>query len=61
MARGAQPRHRRVERDAVHPRGQRGVAAEFADLPIDLEQHVLGHFLGVLAVAQVAKGQLKDL
>ena len=55
-----QPGHRRVERDPVDPRRERGVAAEPVDLSTHLEQHVLRDLLGVLAVLHVSEGQLVD-
>ena len=55
---GAEARHRRVERDAVDPRRQRGVAAEGVDLVAHLHQHVLHHFLRVFLVAGVAEREL---
>jgi hypothetical protein len=53
-----QPGHRGVERDAVNPGRKRGIAPEGADLPVDLHQHVLGDFLGVLPVLHLSQCKL---
>ena len=53
-----QPRHRRVERDAVDPGRQRRVAAEIVDLAIHLHQDVLRDLLGVFAILHLAERKL---
>src|SRR5439155_3391266 len=51
---------RRVERNAINPRRQRGVAAEGINLPIHLHQDVLRHLFSILVVLQVTKRELLD-
>jgi len=56
----APPRHGGVERDAVDPRRPGRVAAAHFDLAEHLHQHVLDDFLGLLVIAHVTEGELKD-
>jgi len=60
ISRRAQPRHRRVEGDAVNPRGQGGIAAEGSHAAIHLEEDVLRDLLGVFLVPEIAEGKLVD-
>ncbi|OLC44782.1 MAG: hypothetical protein AUH43_17865 [Acidobacteria bacterium 13_1_40CM_65_14] len=60
IARGPQPRHRRIERDAIDPRRQRRVAAKRVHLAVDLQQHVLYDLFGVFLVAEISKCELID-
>ena len=57
----AQPRHGRVEGDAVNPRGECRIAPEEVDLLVDLHQHVLRDFLGVFTVLHIPESQLINL
>ena len=49
----SQPRHRRVERDAVQPRRQHRVSPEQLDLADGFEQDILGDFLRIFPVLHV--------
>ena len=51
----------RVHRDPVEPGRERAVAAEAADRPVGLQEHLLGHVVRVVVVVHVAIAEPVDV
>ena len=49
-----------VDRDAVQPGGEVGIAAEGVELTDDLQEHILGDVLGVGVVAEHSPREVVD-